>query len=167
MDADAVVKTIQSVIAPTVMITGCTLIQNTVLARYSGVGDRLRALVRERLTLLEEHDVADPIIADAIALIDMQLSTLVRRYSLLRTIALLLYAAMGCFLLAMFAIALAREVQALMFSYGAVVLFLFGTATLLLGVFLAASEVRISHRAVRAEVRWALSITDESHPIHP
>jgi len=165
MDADAVVKTIQSVIAPTVMITGCTLIQNTVLSRYSGVGDRLRALVRERLNLLEEPDVTDPIIADAIALIDMQLTTLVRRYSLLRTIALLLYAAMGCFLVAMFAIALARQLEVLVFSYGAVMLFLLGTATLLLGVFLAASEVRISHRAVRAEVRWAMSITDESHPV--
>jgi len=58
----------------------------------------------------------------------------------------------------MLAIALARVFRALVFPYGAVGLFLLGTATLLLGVFTASLEVRISHRAVRSEVRWALSL---------
>jgi len=162
MNADAVVQAIQAVIAPTVMISACTLIQNTVLARYSGVGDRLRSLVRERLQLLEEQDASEEIVVDVLRVIDRQLHVLSQRYSLLQKTSLLLYAAIGFFLVSMFAIALARVFRSLVFPYGAVGLFLLGTATLLLGVFMASSEVRISHRAVRSEVRWALSLTGDS-----
>jgi hypothetical protein len=163
MNADAVVQTIQSVIAPTVMISGCTLIQNAILARYSGVGDRLRALVRERIDLLEKYDISEAIYADVLQVIDQQLIVLSRRYRLLQNTALLLYGAIACFLLAMFAIALAREFQTTSVSYAAFLLFLIGTAILLVGVFFAASEVRISHKAVRSEVRWAMALTDQ-HP---
>jgi hypothetical protein len=162
MNADVVVQAIQAVIAPTVMISACTLIQNTLLARYSGVGDRLRALVRERLQLLEDQDITEPIYSDVLRVIDRQLIVLIQRYSLLQKTSLLLHTAIGCFLLTMFAIALARVQRAMIFPYGAVGLFLLGTATLLLGVFLAASEVRISHRAVRSEVHWALSLSGDS-----
>jgi hypothetical protein len=162
MNAEFVVQAIEAVIAPTVMISACSLIQNALLARYSGVGDRLRALVRERLQVLEEPDISEPIIADILQVIDRQLTVLSRRYSLLRNTTLLLHTALGFFLLTMFAIALTRVFRAPVFPYGAVGLFLLGTATLLLGVFLAASEVRISHRAVRSEVRWALSLARDS-----
>jgi hypothetical protein len=161
MNADAVVQTIQSVIAPTVMISGCTLIQSTILGRYSGVGDRLRALVRERIDLLETYDISEAIYADVLQVIDQQLVVLSRRYLLIQNTALLLYAAIACFLLAMFAIALAREFQTTIFSYAAFLLFLIGTAILLVGVFFAATEVRISHKAVRSEVRWVMSLTDQ------
>jgi hypothetical protein len=162
MNADVVVQAIQALIAPTVMISACTLIQNSLLARCSGVGDRLRALVRERLQLLEDQDISAGIFADVLRVIDRQLIVLVRRYSLLQKACLLLHAAMGCFLLTMFAIALARVFRAMVFPYGALGLFLLGTATLLLGVVLAASEVRISHRAVRSEVDWVLALTGDS-----
>lgn len=161
MNADAVVQTIQSVIAPTVMISGCTLIQTTILGRYSGVGDRLRALVRERIDVLEKYDTSEAIYADVLQVIDQQLIVLSRRYLLIQNTALLLYAAIACFLLAMFAIALAREFHIMIFSYAAVWLFLIGTAILLVGVFFAASEVRISHKAVRSEVCWAMSLTEQ------
>lgn len=160
MNADAVVQTIQSVIAPTVMISGFTLIQNAILVRYSGVGDRLRALVRERIDLLEKYDTSEAIYADVLQVIDQQLIVLSRRYRLIQNTALLLYAAIACFLLAMFAIALAKEFQTMIFSYAAFLLFLMGTAILLVGVFLSALEVQISHKAVRSEVRWAMALTD-------
>jgi hypothetical protein len=126
------------------------------------VGDRLRALVRERLQLIEEQEISEATLADVLQVIDRQLIDLIQRYSLPQKASLLLHTAIGCFLLTMFAIALARVFRARVFPYGPVGLFLLGTATLLLGVFLAASEVRISPRAVRSEVRWALSLPGDS-----
>jgi hypothetical protein len=160
MNAETVVQTIQLVIAPTVMISSCTLIQNAILTRYSGIGDRLRTLVRERLDLLEKYDVSEAVYSDALHLIDQQLQLLSRRYLLVQNTALLLYGAIGCFLLTMLAIALARGFQNAIFSYVAFFLFLLGTLTLLVSVFFAAVEVRISHKAVRSEVHWAMSLND-------
>lgn len=64
MNAETVVQTIQLVIAPTVMISSCTLIQNAILGRYSSIGDRLRVLVRERLDLLEKYDISQAVYRD-------------------------------------------------------------------------------------------------------
>ena len=161
MNAETVVQTIQLVIAPTVMISSCTLIQNAILIRYSGIGDRLRALVRERLDLLEKYDVSESVYGEVIHLIDQQLLLLSRRYLLVQNTALLLYGAIACFLLTMLAIAIARGFQTTIFSYIAFFLFLLGTLTLLVSVFFAALEVRISHGAVRSEVRWAMSLNDQ------
>jgi hypothetical protein len=61
----------------------------------------------------------------------------------------------------MFAIALAKGFYPTVFSHAAIVLFLLGTATLFIGVMVAATEIRISHKAVRAEIRWVMSLT---HP---
>ncbi|MGA7935003.1 MAG: DUF2721 domain-containing protein [Kovacikia sp.] len=161
MSADAVAQTIQAVIAPTVLISGCTLIQNAILIRYSGIGDRLRALVRERIDLLEKYDISEAVYADALYVIDQQLLVLSRRHLLMQNTALILYSAIVCFLLSMFAIALAKAFYPTVFSHAAIVLFLMGTATLFMGVMVAAAEIRISHKAVRAEIRWAMSLT---HP---
>jgi len=160
MNAETVVQTIQLVIAPTVMISSCTLIQNAILTRYSGIGDRLRTLVRERIDLLEKYDVSEAVYSDVLHLIDQQLLLLSRRYLLVQNTALLLYAAISCFLLTMLAIAIARVFQTAIFSYIAFFLFLLGTLTLLVSVFFAALEVRISHKAVRSEVHWAMSLND-------
>lgn len=160
MNAETVVQTIQLVIAPTVMISSCTLIQNAILTRYSGIGDRLRTLVRERLDLLEKYDVSEVVYSDALHLLDQQLLLLSRRYMLVQNTALLLYGAIVCFLLTMLTIAIARGLQTAIFSYIAFFLFLLGTLTLLVSVFFAALEVRISHEAVRSEVRWAMSLND-------
>ncbi|MBJ7898925.1 MAG: DUF2721 domain-containing protein [Cyanobacteria bacterium RI_101] len=161
MNAEVVVETIQLVIAPTVMISSCTLIQNAILGRYSAISDRLRFLVRERLDLLEKYNISEPVYAEALQIIDRQLVMLSRRYLLIQNVVLLLYSAIAFFLLTMFAIALAKELRAAAFSYMAFVLFLAGTGALVIGVFWAAAEVRISHQAVRSEVRWAISLTNE------
>lgn len=164
MNAEVVVQTIQSVIAPTVMISSCTLIQNAILGRYSGVGDRLRALVRERADFLEKYDTSEDIYDDVLQVIDRQLILLSKRYLQLQNTILILYGAIACFLMAMFAIALAREFHTTIFSYSAFLLFLLGTATLLVSIFNAAFEIWISHKAVRSEVIWVMSLTH--HPSH-
>jgi hypothetical protein len=75
---------------PTVMISGCTLIQNAILGRYSSVGDRLRALVRERVEMLEKYDISEAVYADVLQIIDKQLIVLSRRYFQIQQVALLL-----------------------------------------------------------------------------
>jgi hypothetical protein len=160
MNAETVVQTIQLVIAPTVMISSCTLIQNVILARYSSIGDRLRVLVRERLDLLEKYDISQAIYRDALYLIDQQLLLLSRRYLLVQNTSLLLYGAIVCFLLTMLAIALARGFQTFIFSYLTFFLFLLGTLILLVSTFFAALEIRVSHKAIHSEVRWAMSLKE-------
>lgn len=158
MSAEVVVQTIQLVIAPTVMISGCTLIQSGILTRYSNIGARLRSLTRERLELLMIRDMPERTFNDALFLLDRQLKSLSRRHLIIQSVALTLYGAIFWFLLSMLAIAAAKVLQTLPFALIAFSLFLLGTLTLLLGVALACCEIWISHQAVQSEVCWAITL---------
>jgi hypothetical protein len=59
---EIVAQSIQTIIAPTVMVSVCTLIQNGVLGRYSTIGNRMRSLVRERADFLAASDVPTQVV---------------------------------------------------------------------------------------------------------
>lgn len=158
MSAEVVVQTIQLVIAPAVIISGCTLIQSSILTRYCNIGTRLRSLTRKRLELLMVQDMPERIFNDALFLLDHQLKSLSRRHLIIQSAALTLYGAVLWFLLSMLAIAAAKLLQTMPFALVAFTLFLLGTLTLLLGVVLACTEIWISHKAVQSEVRWATTL---------
>ena len=157
MNAEVVAQTIQLVIAPAVMISGCAIIQSGILGRYSNIGTRLRSLTRERLELITTPDVPDRLFNDALFLQDSQLKSLSRRHLLIQAAVLVLYGAILWFLFSMLAIAAAKMLGLMLFALIAFTLFLLGTFTLLLAVPLASSEVWISHKAVQSEVRWAMT----------
>lgn len=160
MNAANVVQTIQLVIAPSVMISSCFMCQNVTLGRFLRISDRLHSLVRERIDVLEKYSFSQDYI-DALQLIDKELIQLSDRYYSLQKAIICLYGAIIFFLFTMLAIGLAMQFHPMFFSYLAIVLFLLGTSTLLIAVFIAVSEVSISHRTVRAEVRWAMSLRPE------
>jgi hypothetical protein len=161
MNADNVVQTIQLVIAPSVMISSCFMYQNVALGRFMRIGDRLHSLVRERIDVLDKYDSSDRAYIDALHLIDQELIQLSDRYYSLQKAIICLYGAIIFFLFTMLAIGLSMQFQSTIFSYLAILLFLLGTFTLLIAVFIAVSEVSISHRTMRAEVRWAMSLRPE------
>ncbi|MGI0494575.1 DUF2721 domain-containing protein [Alkalinema pantanalense CENA528] len=162
MNAANVVQTIQLVIAPSVMLSSCFLCQNVALGRFMRISDRLHSLVRERIDVLDKYDSSNLAYIDALHLIDQELIQLSDRYYALQKAIICLYGASIFFLFTMLTIGLSMEFYPMVFSYLAIMLFLLGTFTLLIAVFIAMSEVSVSHRAVRAEVRWAMSLRPES-----
>jgi hypothetical protein len=168
MSAEAVAEIIQLVIAPTVMISGCTMIQNGVLGRYSQISIRLRALNRERAELLATDNVPESVFGEAIGLIDGQLISLCHRHQLIQKASLILYGAIGMFILSMLTISLTKIFAIASLSSVVLILFLLGTSNLLIGVILASLEVQISHQAIRSEMKWVMTLAKPTfQPHHP
>lgn len=124
MSIEAVTQSIQMIIAPTVMVSACSLVLNGILGRYGEIGNRIRALVRERSDFLASDDVPIHLYNQAIPMIDRQLIDLARRHRLLQHTALTIYGAILLFLLSMFAIAIARLLDAMSVATIALILFL-------------------------------------------
>lgn len=158
MNVEIVVQTIQLAIAPTVMITSCMLIQSAILGRYASIGNQLRTLARNRGELLTE-EYPEVIFNGALPIVDREINLLTRRHLLIKNTVIILYGAIICFLLSMLAIGAAKGLNFTLLASIALTLFLIGTVTLLAGVMVASSEIRISHQAVHLEVRWAMTLT--------
>lgn len=158
MNAEIVTQIIQMILAPTVMVSACTLIQSGILGRYSNIGNRLRALVRDRAEFLADDNIPIDLCRAGLGTIDVQLLNLSRRHRLIQNTILTLYSAVLLFLSAMIAIAIAEMLNVITVAIVALVLFLIGTGLLLVGVILASLEVRMSHQAVHTEVKWVMTL---------
>jgi len=151
MNAQTVAQTIQLIVAPTVLLSVCTLIQNGILARYTSVGDRMRKIDQDRLQLLQAQSPGSW--KERLNLLDKQLPVFMRRHMLLQTAALTIYVAMLTLLICMFAIAVCVILTSNEWAIVALILFLLGAAILVIGVSLTALEIRISHLALSYELR--------------
>ncbi|MGZ3667142.1 MAG: DUF2721 domain-containing protein, partial [Ktedonobacterales bacterium] len=90
--------------------------------------------------------------------IDAEIPRLVRRHVLVRNAALALYGAIAILVISMFAIAIAVLESGPVLRTIALVIFLLGTASALLGIILMAYELRISHDAIHYEVQRMLDL---------
>lgn len=153
MNAAAVAQIIQLIIAPTVLLSVCALIQSGVLARYIALGNRIRSLNQERFKLLHISDATDTLSIISLKTLDYQIPLLVRRHKLLQDTVLIIYLAIVILLISMFAIAVSVASNSGQVAAFALVLFLVSAGVLLLGVCLTAQEVRISHQALCYEVK--------------
>lgn len=54
MSAETTARIIQTIIAPTVLITACAIILNGIIGQYNTIGSRLSSLAHERLELLQK-----------------------------------------------------------------------------------------------------------------
>lgn len=166
MTAADLARIIQVILAPVVMITSCAIIVGGILTQYNAINDRLRALARERLDLLTAPDGAlnhsqslgNSAHGERLGEIDAQLPLLLRRHELARNAALALYSAIIILIVSMFTIALAVLQTGAALRNVALITFLLGTASALVGIVLMAHELRISHDAVRYEVRRVLDL---------
>ena len=91
MDIDLVSRAIAVIIAPTVLITSCSLLINGLLQRFENMSTRLRGMSVERLRLLREarHHLTDARLRQ----IGVQAPRMLRRLRLLRNALLAAYLA--------------------------------------------------------------------------
>ena len=168
MSAESITRTIMLVLAPVVMLSACSIFVGGVLSHYTSVGDRIRALTRERLDLLwslrsmrEPPDAARAIALERLEQIDGQIPDLVGRHELVHHAALAVYAAIGIFILTMCVIALTAAISADWVAVLVFGVFVAGVLVMFLGVLLITMEVRTSRRALQFEVRRVARLRPE------
>ena len=158
MSAETVSRTIMLILAPVVMFSASSIFVGGVLSHYTSIGDRIRALTRERLDLLRtlrtpqhDADAARAIALERVEEIDGQLPDLLGRHKLVHHAALAVYASIGIFILTMCIIALTAAVSADWVALLVFGVFVAGVLVVLLGVALITLEVRTSRRALQYE----------------
>ncbi len=166
MNVETITRAIQFILAPVVMVTSCAILVGGMLTLYGDLNGRLRSLARERLDLLRGSNdslevppgMSDAFKTERLREIDAQLPGLLRRHELVHHAVLAVYFAIMIFVVSMLAIALAVIPNSAALATVALIVFLIGTAVLLVGVVLIGLEVRTSNMAVRYEVTRVMSL---------
>jgi Protein of unknown function (DUF2721) len=154
MTLEMIAKTMQFILAPTVLVNACAVLLGGLLAHYAAINVRLRDMNRERLERLRDANAggADALTLERLSEIDTQLPELLQRHRLVRDALLFVYAGASCCVLSMLLIALANALESRVVSGLALLVFLLGTALALLGLLVVSFEIRRSHRALEFEV---------------
>jgi hypothetical protein len=166
MNIQGIINIISLILAPVVMVSCCILFLNGQLQRYDALGNRIRTMNQERLTLLREidNDVSsalegiDGFRKLRIQEIETQLPHLLRRHLILHRAALTIGSAILICILSMFLIAISVLLKSSMIAIIALCTFLMTTTTILLGGTMIMFELYISHLALRYEVMHELSL---------
>lgn len=149
-------RTIQTILAPAVMISACGLLLLGMQNRYGRINDRLRALARERLDLLPRRDT--PQAQVRLDAIERQIPDLLARLRIQRNAVYDLFAAVIVFVVDAFVIAASLFVRAAWLNAAALAVFLVGMGLVLWAMVLAAREIAISARAVTLEVEEIMQL---------
>ena len=162
MTPDAVARTIQLVLAPVVVVSASSIFVGGLLAHYTNLSDRIRALTAERRDLARRVASAgvdaDALNTDRLVQIDVELPDLTHRHRLLHHAVLAIYLAILILVASMVLMAVAGVAPVDWLMGVVVVVFVSGVLVMLLGVALVALEVRTSHRALEFEVRQVLAV---------
>lgn len=163
--AETIVRTIQLIVAPVVMVTAGAILSGGLLSHAGAINDRLRALAHERLDLLrtlvteaEGSAVSGNVARERVAEIDHQLPDLLGRHRIVHAAIRTVYGAIRIFVGSMLVIALAAVTDAAAVADVALLLFLVGTGVLLWSLVLTTRELRRSLRAVEYEVERIASL---------
>ncbi len=160
MDIQMLAQTIQSILAPAVMVSACAITLGGLWNHVSAINDRLRAMNHERLELYRAPS-ADAYAAERLLEIDTQTPTLVRRHRVLLDAIVIMYMAILVFIVSMFAIAGATLLN--ISATLALALFLIGTLLLLVSILLAILEIRVARTALEFEVNRVASLGAKRH----
>jgi hypothetical protein len=153
MNIETAGKTIQLILAPVVMVTACGILLSGMLAHYSSISDRIRALTAERLglALLTPADSHQALARERLTEIDHQAPMLIHRHRLVRHGILAAYTSVVTLVVSMFVIGVAALTRSNVLGTVALFVFLAGTAFLMVGAAFVAFEVRMSHASVAYE----------------
>jgi polyferredoxin len=155
MNAETIAHTIMFILAPAVMLNATAVFFNGLLSDYGLLNERMRHLAHERLELLRA--VQDALNLERLQEIDTELPEMLRRHKMLRNSILLISIAIALYVLTMLLIGLAAF-GALWVEMAALILFLFSTALMLVGILFKVVEVHSSHFAVEFEVERIRSL---------
>jgi len=152
MQHEAIVKTINLIIAPVVMITACGIMLNGLMVRYSWLSDRARSMHQERLNLLELDLNQHKSKGERLHHLDHLLPDLLHHHHQVHDVLVLIYLSISVFMLDMLVIALATANDMAWLNQLVVLVFLVGVGILLVGTVLIAYELRTSHDSIQLEV---------------
>lgn len=166
MTLQNVQSAIATIIAPVVMITACAILISGMLAQYAQINDRLRSFSKERLGLLRTEDGGLARVAELrgayakerLGELDAQIPRLLRRYRMVHNAVLTMYCAVLLFVVTMFAIAAAYGLQSSGWATAALLLFLAGMVTMLVGIGAQAVYVYGANASVRYETQRILDL---------
>ena len=150
MSPEAIGRTIQLILAPVVMFSACSVFVGGVLNHYTSVGDRIRALTRERLELLRAGK--STLGLERLDEIDTQLPELLHRHRLIHHVLMAVYASIGILVLTMCIIALTATISAEWVGPLVYGVFLLSVLAVLVGVVLITMEIGTSRRSLAFEV---------------
>jgi ABC-type multidrug transport system fused ATPase/permease subunit len=152
MSQEAVVKTINLIIAPVVMLTTCGMMLNGLMGRYSWLSDRVRSVHQERLSLLELELSPQQFQHEQLHSLDRLLQDLLQHHHQLHDVLVLIYLSILVFMLDMLVIALAIASNMAWLHQWVIVVFLIGIGILLASMVMIAHELRTSHDSIQLEL---------------
>ncbi|MBF2063735.1 MAG: DUF2721 domain-containing protein [Calothrix sp. C42_A2020_038] len=156
MDIETTARAMQYILAPVVMISASALILNGMHGRYSNLNHRLREMARERLKLLDDqHESVYK--SERLDYIDNELPIMMRHYVQVHQAITVMYIAVMLYVINMFMIAIAYQTQSATIALTALIFFLVGTSTSLIGLAINLREFHDSHQLTQSEIRRALS----------
>lgn len=160
MNSEMIVRNIQVILAPVVMITACAILLGVLHGRYQTINDRLRLMVSERLELWRRIDSnsSDAFVAERLRELDEQFPDLLHRHKLAHDAIFVVGCAILMFVGDMFLIASAVLLGSVWTATGTLVLFLAGAGAFFVGALLMTLEVRTSHRTLHYEVRRVMNL---------
>jgi Protein of unknown function (DUF2721) len=161
MTVETAAKTISLILAPVVMLSACGILVSAMLQHYAAINDRVRALSQERLAFVAGRDSGP---RERLTEIDHQLPELLHRHELVRNAILTVYGAVVVFVVSMFVIAGAALSSSGALATAALLVFLGGTAVLLVGLVYFALDIRISHEALQYEARRVATLVPPTAP---
>jgi hypothetical protein len=147
---------IQSILAPAIMISSCGLIMLGLNNKYSSVIARIRLLNNERRKLiailasennLEYHDNI------RLRSLQTQLNQLLKRCELVRNSVTSIASAIGLFVFTSLLLALSYFTKSDIFDLFALIIFLLGMFSVFLGIILVVIEVRMAYKIALIDVK--------------
>jgi len=163
MNQETLVKTINLIIAPVVMLTTCGIMLNGLIVRYSWLSDRVRLVQQERLDLMDMDLSKSRSKSERFHQLTHLLHDFLKHHHQVHGVLVLIYLSILIFMLDMLLIAAAISNGGQWLHQLVVVVFLVGIAVMFLGMVLIAYELRTSHHSIQLEVRHGCELCQKSH----
>ena len=163
---DTIIRTIQLMLAPVVMVTACASYINMLSLYYQFITSSIRGMSHEYLDLLKTTSSNDPgaslstmdaVSKERLSEIENALPSLLQRHGFIRNALLCINAAILIFITSMFLIAVAEFTNILSGAFVALLTFLAGIGIMLIGVAQVSRENLRSHRDVVYEALRSLN----------
>lgn len=147
----SIVKVIQAMLAPGLMISACGLLILGMNNKYSIVVNRIRLLNDENRKLHHlENKMTDDVKRESN--IRLQVDKLNERVRMVRNAVFAYSVAVGCFIIASLCIGVNLYTKSNVVEFFSLMFFLIGIITVLVGVFYAANETIKGYKIVRIEI---------------
>jgi len=149
-------QSIQSILAPAIMISSCGLLLLGLNNRYSSVINRLRLLNNKRRGLTEklinnkQFDYQENV---RLKSVQKQLDRLLQRCMLVRNAIISIMTSIGLFVLTSLFIAIGFFTDTVIFQSISLIIFIFGMFLVFLGVVFSGFEVVLAFKIVLIEVK--------------